>query len=69
MLGFQERLNQELKEIDSEMNTKSSVTLANINSAWIGGSLFAKQDSFNSTCITDDLYFEYGSNIVHRMCF
>ena len=39
------------------------------NSTWIGGSVYADREDFRDLCVTDDLYFEWGSPVIHRVCF
>lgn len=76
--GFRKQLAEKLfsgdrkKSKSSPKNSKSWHTTKCHdldNATWIGGSVYADRDDFRASCVTDDLYFEWGSSIVHRMCF
>lgn len=36
--------------------------------AWIGSSIVAEQSNFSDICVTEDLYFDRGAHVVHRLC-
>ena len=64
--GLRSRLQE---EINSKMEgTQTTLQMAEANAAWIGGSVLAEQSNFPDYCVTEDLYFEYGANVVHRLC-
>lgn len=72
--GFKTQLSEKLRNGEKKKEGKKSkpwcVTKCDniINSTWIGGSVYADRDDFRDSCITDDMYFECGQSIVHRMC-
>ncbi|CAK8688420.1 unnamed protein product [Clavelina lepadiformis] len=64
--GLRSRLQE---EINSKMEgTQTTLQMAEANAAWIGGSVLAEQSNFPDYCVTEDLYFEFGANVVHRLC-
>lgn len=62
--GLNERIENEIKKIEKN-ERKVKVTCAeSTNTAWIGGSLFASDESFPSKVVTKEMYKELGAEIV-----
>ena len=69
--GFQNRLTSELKAILPGTMSKSLNIIDPINkknAIWNGGSILTSLSTFNDQWITEDDYYEYGSNIIHKKC-
>ena len=67
--GLQARLESDIRTNVNGLKTCIKRTSSRDNAAWIGGSLFTQQSNFIDLCITEDLYFEHGAQLVHRLCF
>jgi len=69
LTGLQARLDADIGSSVNGFKACLKRTTCGDNAAWIGGSLFTQQSRFIDLCITEDLYFEHGAQIVHRLCF
>ena len=67
--GLQARLESDINSSLNGFKICLKRTNCGDNAAWIGGSVFSQQPNFIDLCITEDLYFEYGAQLVHRLCF
>ncbi|EFC47145.1 hypothetical protein NAEGRDRAFT_60433 [Naegleria gruberi] len=69
--GFSERLNKELTNLaPSSININVHALPDRRYSSWIGGSILASSESFDSLpWILKEEYEEFGASIVHRKCF
>nr|CAB3219841.1 actin [Phallusia mammillata] len=65
--GLKPRVQQDVSDLVGGLNVQSAE--CSENASWIGASLLAQQSNFTSQCVNEDLYFEHGAKIVHRMCF
>ncbi|XP_077967800.1 uncharacterized protein LOC120325886 isoform X2 [Styela clava] len=70
--GFKEHLHEKLLLDDGSKSSKTNWKIDSCENlktcAWLGGSLYADNDSFRQSAVTDDAYFEYGPSIIHRTC-
>ena len=69
LTGLQSRLEADFSASVNGFKTSLKRTTCSDNAAWIGGSLFTQQPGFIDLCITEDLYFEHGAQLVHKLCF
>ena len=68
--GFNQRLEHELKKQPTDHKISSLKYADNaLLSTWVGGSVLASIAGYRDQWISMDHYAEYGSNIVHKMCF
>jgi actin-related protein len=68
--GIVERLTREITLLaPAAVNIKVVGNPERRDSVWIGGSILASTDTFQSVMITRADYDEWGPSIVHRKCF
>ena len=68
LTGLESRLKNDLASNLNGITPRLKRTSSGNDSAWLGGSLFSKQPDFINACITEDIYFEHGAQVVHRLC-
>jgi len=67
--GMPERLQKEITALaPSNMKVKVVAPPERKHSVWIGGSILASLDTFQSMWITQEEYQESGAGIVHSKC-
>ena len=66
--GLKMRLELDVAEKMNGLKAAFKQSVSGDNCAWIGASIVAEQSNFSDICVTDDLYFDHGGQIVHRLC-
>ena len=68
--GIADRMQKELGGLaPAGLNVRILAPLERKYSTWIGGSIMASLSTFSKISISKEDYDEFGSKIVHRMCF
>ncbi len=68
--GLAERLQAELTALaPAVVKVKVLAPPERKYSVWIGGSILSSLSTFQQMWISKQEYAEYGSSVVHRMCF
>ena len=67
--GITERMTKELEALTPDAMTIQIIAPPERKySVWIGGSILASLNTFQTNWITKDEYYESGPSIVHRKC-
>ncbi len=64
--GFKERLEQEMNSLGQQVKVIAPADRK--YTTWIGGCILTSLDSMKDRWITNEMYYEHGPGIVHRMC-
>ena len=68
--GMQERMNKEIQALAaSPMKPEVEAPADRKHSAWLGGAILSRIDSFEPMWITRKEFDEEGKNIVHKKCY